>query len=115
MKIEEYLEGFFGHKFSKENYATVLASRDVEPDTHYSEVSKRTVDLMKADLYMILASLASGGGRKVQMGNRSVSESTFTFGVNDRAYFRRQANQLYAKWGEEKESSGVKFVRFYGS
>lgn len=114
MTIEKFLEGFFNFKFSKENYDSVLASRDVEPDTHFNDVSEKDKDLMKADLYMILASVASGGGRKVQMGSRSVAESTFTFGATDRAYFRRQANDLYSKWGEEKKGRNVKFVRFYG-
>lgn len=114
MTIEKYLEGLFDFKFSKENYDSVLTSRAVPPNTPYSYVSEKDIDLMRADLYMILASVASGGGRKVQMGNRSVAESTFTFGATDRAFFRRQANDLYSKWGEEKKGRNVRFLTIYG-
>lgn len=115
MTIEKFLRGGFDFKFSDENISTVLASRSIEPLAPIETVSGKDRDLARADLYMVLASVISGGGKKVQMGNRSVSERNYSFGVTDRRFFASEANRLYAKWGEAERKSSVKFVRVYGN
>lgn len=115
MTIEEHLRGSFDFKFSDANIATALASHGIALGTEYESVSEKDRDLAKADLYMILANVVSGGGKKVQKGNRSVSERNYQFGVYDRRAFQKQANRLYLKWGISVVSPSVKFVRFYGN
>ena len=83
-------------------------------DTLLESVDERSIDLAKADLYMILANVVSGGGRRVQKGNRSVSERTYQFGVYDRRDFRAMANKLYAKWGEVASTSSARFIHLKG-
>lgn len=115
MTIEEFLRGSFDFKFSDANISTVLASRGITPSDEFETVSEKDRDLAKADLYMILANVVSGGGKSVKMGNRSVSERNYQFGVYDRRSFASEANKLYAKWGVQDRLSSVKFVRFYGN
>lgn len=115
MTIEEYLRGSFDFQFSDANLASVLASRGIDATSEIHDVSEKDRDLAKADLYIILSNVVSGGGRRVTKGNRSVSERVYQFGVYDRRNFVNQANLLYAKWGEKKVTSSVKFVKFYGN
>lgn len=115
MTISEFLKGSFDFTFSDANILTVLTRRGVSADEPFENVSEKILDLATADLYMILASAASGGGRRVQKGNRSVSERTYQFGVYDRRAFREMANHLYAKWGESTSvSSSARFVHLRG-
>lgn len=115
MTISEYLKGSFDFKFSEANLLSVLTRREILPTSDLSSVSEKDIDLATADLYMILANVVSGGGKRVQKGNRSVSERSYTFGVYDRRAFRNMANQLYVKWGEiaEMDSPAV-FVHIKG-
>lgn len=115
MTISEFLKGSFDFSFSDANILTVLTRRGIAADEPFENVSEKIRDLATADLYIILASAASGGGKKVQKGNRSVSERTYQFGVYDRRAFREMANQLYAKWGESASvSSSALFVHLRG-
>ena len=115
MTISEFLKGSFDFTFSDANILTVLTRRGVSAAEPFENVSEKSRDLATADLYIILASAASGGGRRVQKGNRSVSERTYQFGVYDRRAFRDMANQLYTKWGESASvSSSALFVHLRG-
>lgn len=112
MTISEYLKGSFDFKFSDLNITSVLTDRGIQPDTDLSDVSEKDRDLARADLYMILASATSGGGKRVVKGNRSVSERNYSFTASDRSHFRAMANKLYGKWGVETESP-VRFVKIF--
>lgn len=114
MTISDYLKGKFDFKFSDLNISSVLSDRGISPEADASMVDERDKDLARADLYLILASAVGGGGRKVQKGNRSVSERSYSFGVNDRTSFRKEAERLYLKWGESfVEESPVKFLPIF--
>lgn len=115
MTISEYLKGSFDFQFKDANILAVLTRRGLNADADLKDVDERSIDLAMADLYMILANVISGGGKRVQKGNRSVSERDYKFGVYDRRDFRAMANMLYAKWGEESqiEPSAV-FVHLRG-
>ena len=114
MTISEFLKGSFDFTFSDANILTVLTRRGISADEPFENVSENIRDLATADLYMILANVVSGGGRRVQKGNRSVSERTYQFGVYDRRDFRAMANKLYAKWGETTSTSSARFIHLKG-
>ena len=114
MTISEYLKGSFDFTFTDANISAVLTRRGLTADTPLENVDERNIDLVQADLYMILANVVSGGGRRVQKGNRSVSERTYQFGVYDRRDFRAMANKLYAKWGETASTSSARFIHLKG-
>lgn len=114
MTIEKWIKGKIRFELTSDEVDASLASRSILKGTPFADVSERDRDLLRADLLILLSTVPSGGGRRVQKGNRSVSESTYTFGVYDRRYFEKEANRLYAKWGEGRKSSSVKFVTFGG-
>lgn len=114
MTIAEFLIGSFDHKFSDANIQAVLVSRGILPETPQQDVSEKDKDLAKADLYEILANVVSGGGKKVQKGNRAVSERLVNFGVYDRRYYAQKARELRAKWGvKEGETKSVQFRKIF--
>jgi len=115
MTISEYLKGIFDFKFSDENILAVLTRRGVDATQPLDNVDEKSIDLATADLYVILANVVSGGGKRVQKGNRSVSERSYQFGVYDRRSFMNTANKLYAKWGEiTAYPSSVRFTHIKG-
>lgn len=115
MTIQSYLQGKFDYEFSELNFQSVLAGRGIEPFSSHTEVSEKDTDLALSDLYVILANVTSGGGKRVTKGNRTVTERTYSFGITDRINFRNEADRLRLKWGEGSESSSsVKFANLYG-
>ena len=114
MTISEYLKGSFSYTFSDANIASVLTRRGLTADKPLEDVDEKSIDLAQADLYMILANVVSGGGKRVQKGNRSVSERSYQFGVYDRREFRAMADRLYSKWGESITQSPAVFIHLRG-
>lgn len=115
MTISEFLKGSFDFSFSDANILAVLTRRGLDATQPLETVDERGIDLAMADLYLILANVVSGGGKKVQKGNRSVTERNYTFGAYDRRDFRAMANKLYLKWGENASSSSpVQFIHLKG-
>lgn len=113
MTIGQFLQGNFEYQFTELNIQTVLARRNIYEGVDHTEVSERDRDLCLADLYMILANVLNGQGRRVQKGNRSVTERSFTFGITDRENFRKEALRLYSKWGENQANDNVVFTTIY--
>ena len=113
MIIGQYFQGNFEYQFSELNIQTVLARRAIYEESDHTDVSERQLELCLADLYMILANVLNGQGRRVQKGNRSVTERSFSFGITDRANFRAEAIRLYAKWGENQSTGEVIFTGIY--
>ena len=113
MIIGQYLQGHFEYQFAELNIQTVLARRGIYEEDDHQNISERQVELCLADLYMILANVLNGQGRRVQKGNRSVTERSYSFGITDRANFRAEALRLYAKWGENQSNDEVIFTNIY--
>ena len=113
MTIGQFLQGHFEYQFTELNIETVLARRNIYVDNDHTDVSEKDRDLCLADLYMILANVLNGQGRRIQKGNRSVTERSFTFGITDRENFRKEALRLYSKWGENQSSDTVVFTTIY--
>lgn len=115
MTLSEYLKGSFDYKFSDANILAVLTRRGLDATQPLETVDERDIDLAMADLYLILANVVSGGGKKVQKGNRSVSERSYDVVTYDRREFRKMANQLYKKWGEKASiSASARFTHLRG-
>ena len=115
MIFSEYLKSVFDYKFSDERVSAVLARRGLDGDVELSSVSEKDIDLATADLYVLLTNIVSGGGKKVQKGNRSVSDRSYSINGYDRRNFLEIANRLYAKWGEKTSVvSSARFVHLKG-
>lgn len=60
----------------------------------------RRRELAEAMMCDAAANILSGGGERMQMGNRAYTSSAFQTGEGDRNYWRNRANALRKKWGE---------------
>jgi len=115
MTIESYLQGKFEFEFSALNFQSVFAGRGIESSSSHTEVSEKDTDLALSDLYMILANVSNGGGKRITKGNRTITDKSYSFSVSDRVNFRNEANRLRTKWGEDSVSvPNVKFANLYG-
>lgn len=99
LTIEQYLQGQFDYEFSELNISVALACWQVPAGIPHSEATEKQKDLACSNLYIVLASIVSGGGEKTTKGNRSVSKRTVSFGITDRENFLKMAIALRAKWG----------------
>ena len=124
MTIRDFLQGKFEYQFSDLNFESTIAEitsvdgvlteraiKDkIEVDS-YSDVvyfTEKGRDLARAELYDILASVTSGGGRKEARDGFSITERSFSFGITDREQFRASATALRNKWlTTEKEVTFV--------
>lgn len=114
MTIEDFLQGKFEYQFSALNMQSTLVGRGIVSETSQADVSEKDTDLAQSDLYMILANVTSGSGKKITKGNRSVSDKALSFGITDRDNFRNEAIRLRTKWGEvTAQVPTVKFARLF--
>lgn len=98
--IETYLQGLFDYQFQPANISAVLLKRGIAEGADYLTVSEQLRELCQADLYMIMFSVFSKGSESVSKGNWKRSTGAVYIAQKDRIEFRKQANQIYAKYGE---------------
>ncbi|WAX17119.1 hypothetical protein PF672P1_00061 [Parabacteroides phage PF672P1] len=60
----------------------------------------RRRELAEAMMCDAAANILSGGGERMQMGNRAYTSSSLQTGEGDRNYWRNRANALRKKWSE---------------
>lgn len=104
LQIEKYLVGQFEYEFSELNITSALESWGIEAGTPHDIVGQREKDLALSNLFMILANVTSGGGKRVTKGNRTITGKSYSFGITDRKNFRDEALRLRRKWGITDES-----------
>lgn len=107
MTIEEYLQiqpkvTFEPHIIERAmgKYGIEAGSEAFQygPDGTEPEDWVRRRDLAEAEMWEAAALAPSGGGGKVAIGNRSVTEATQTLSRYDRQTFLNKAKELRAKW-----------------
>lgn len=106
--IEQYLQGLFGYQFSSANMTSVCLKRGIEEGSDQEDVSEELKELAQADLYMVMFNVFGQGGESVTKGNWTRSTSSVNVGVNDRRSFLEAANRIYAKYGEQDATVGMK-------
>lgn len=111
LTIENYLRSKFEYEFSDLNIAGALESWGIVAESSHTDVGEREKDLALSELYMVLANVTSGGGKRIQKGNSSATQKSYQFGVTDRANYRNEALRLRAKWGiGDEPTGGVQFI-----
>lgn len=113
--IEEYLAGCVNMPVDKQAIANVLLDRKVVSGSVVSSLERRDVDLCKADLYRWIATGPSRLGAVSDSDNGwSHSEGGFSLSSADRAFLIREANRIYAMYGETPIGGNVVRVKNYG-
>ena len=113
MTIEAYLRGCVGFDVSDEAIATILVDREVEHGADVADLSKKTKDLCKADLYMWCASTTSiVGSVEDSNGVWKHKEGGTQSSAFDKRNLRAMANDIYKMYGENVVTSKMRIVSF---
>lgn len=102
--IKDWLRAMVAdHDVSDLTLQAVLLNNSVDGDTPFPSSTEKQRDLCLADVYMSLATSPSKSGSTYD-SDGGWQKGRATKNVIDRAWFRAQANRLYAKWDPEKAS-----------
>ena len=109
MTVEDYLYGCVGFEVAESAIATILVDRNVEAGSSVLALDKKTKDLCKADLYMWCASTPSKTGSVEEADgywkHKTTGSESSAF---DKRNLRAMANDIYKKYGENKNGSSIK-------
>lgn len=106
LTLEEYLRGKVCYEIPDNALRSILANRNIAPNSLLDELSIRDRELSTADLYMWCVGTPSVTGTiKDADGGWSHQEGGVHTSSADKKHFRKMANAIYRKYGEEVQSS----------
>ncbi len=100
MTAREYIEGLFTYTFSDANIASAFQKRELSITAEYEEATTKQLELIQADLYMVMYTVFSQGSQSKKSGGWSKSEGGYQVTVNDRRAWKTSADAIYKKYGE---------------
>lgn len=109
--VEDFLRGCVGYDVTDEALNTILIGRVINTGTPVSELSKRQLDLCRADLYMWCTTIPSTSGSvedadagwKHKEGGSQKSSS-------DNSRLISMANYIYSMYGEMSVGSSIRMA-----
>ena len=109
--IEQWLQGMVDYALPSATLRVVLFNRGVAQGTEMAELDTpegaRLRDLCLADIYRWLASSSSTSSGAYESDGGWQSQKSIK-NVVDRSYLMREANRIYAQYGETSSVSDVK-------
>ena len=109
--IEEYLRGCVGFEVTDNAINTILIGRGITSGSYVTEIEERLQDLCRADLYMWCARTPSvTGSVEDANGVWKHKEGGMQISDKDKLRFRKDANGIYALYGENVKKSSTKIV-----
>lgn len=106
MNIKDYLKAKFIYPFTDNQILVVILERGIPVEAMFDQVTKKQLDLAKADLYEIMFTLFSQGASSIKKGSWSRTVGGITITEKDRLALRESANVLYEKHGEPTNYQG---------
>ena len=100
MTAVDYIKGLFTYSFSDTNIASVFLKRGLDITAQYEDATTEQLELIQADLYMVMYTVFSQGAQSKKSGGWSSSDGGYQVGVYDRRAFKRSADDIYKKYGE---------------
>lgn len=108
--IEDYLRGKVGFDIPDNALQSIFADRKLEKGFLVGDIDKRTLDLATADLYMYCASTPSvKGSTEDAHGSWRHKDGGWESSAYDKRNLRQMANDIYAKYGENKTTKSGTF------
>lgn len=111
--ISTFLEGI-SPLITEEALGYVCAKRRISPNTPFSELSERDIDLAEGTMYYWLSNLPVGGStEKVSDGGWSHSDGGWTVSKANIDEWMRKYRKLFEKWDEEPlDTRTIKLINF---
>jgi hypothetical protein len=108
--VADYCRSVVAVEVKDEAIRTISKRRGTTSDADADELDDRTLDLLKADIFMWCQTLPNSSSQvKDSDSNWSHSEGGVRFTSEDKKTLRRLANDIYTTYGEE--SQGVSKFR----
>lgn len=104
LTIEEYLRGKIGFDIPDNALHTIFVDRGLYQGDIVTSLEKRTLELATADLYMYCASTPSvKGSTEDAHGGWKHKDGGWETSAYDKRNLRQMANEIYARYGENKK------------
>lgn len=104
----DYLRGLSDFVLNEGVFPVLLAERGVSASADFSELGQRLRDLLRADLYMFLATLPSSRGFSEDAdGYWRHRVAGFSFSEADKASYLRLAKSIYRRYGDVRGGSAT--------
>lgn len=100
MTAIDYISGLFTYSFDNNNTRSVFLKRDLAYDAEYEDATTKQLELIQADLYMVMYTVFSQGAASKKQGNWSESDGGYQVTVNDRRSWKTSADDIYKRYGE---------------
>lgn len=100
MTAREYIEGLFTYEFSTPNITSVFTKRGLLITAQYEDATLEQLELIQADLFMVMYTVFSQGSQSKKSGGWSESSGGYQVGVYDRRAFKKSADEIYKRYGE---------------
>lgn len=107
MTAADYIKGLFTYEFSEANLLSAFTKRGLAIDAQYENATTKQLELIQADLYMVMYTVFSQGSQSKKSGGWSESSGGYQVGVYDRRAFKKSADDIYKRYGEYSSYSLV--------
>lgn len=105
MNVKDFLQGKFSQQFTDQTLCGVMLERGISLEAQYDQVTKKQLDLARADLFDFLSTYVSQGSESVKKGSWSHTTANIAISDKERLEFRRSANAIYETYGEPTKYS----------
>lgn len=107
LTIEQWLQGMVDFDLPEATLRAVLYNRSVSAGSNVAELFERDRELCLADIYRWLATSSSTSSGAYESDGGWQSQRSIK-NVVDRDYLMREANRIYAKYGDSNSVSEIK-------
>lgn len=110
--IEQYLRGKVGFEIPDTAFVPIFLDRGIVSGIDASTLSKQTLDLCTADLYMYCASTPSvKGSTEDAHGGWKHKSGGWESSAYDKRNLRQMANDIYQQYGEKIKKNSIQIIQ----
>lgn len=105
MNVKDFLQGKFSQQFTDATLIGTMLDRGIPIQAEFDQVTKKQLDLARADLFKFLYTFTSHGSESVKKGSWSRTTSAMSITKEEREVYRSEANKIYKYYGEPTDYS----------
>lgn len=107
--VESYLRGCVGYSVTDDAITSILFNRGIQPGSYISDMTKKQLDLSRADVYMWCSLLPSVSGTVSDAdAGWKHSEGGMQASSLDKSNLISMANAIYLMYGESPRKSTIR-------
>lgn len=117
MSFETYIQGLFPLAIPTATLTSIMYNRGITANTELSTLAVKDIQLAYADICIYFSKLPSDyTGTKDSDNGWSHSESSYRLSPTDKAEYKKEANAIYIKYGENASvRTSLKVININGT